>query len=267
MNYSYLADGTKVSALDGDGDGLLYLGSLIYRKTGSNINLESAGFAGGRFVARDNGIVPMIHVTDHLDNVRAVVDITDTGESVEDIMDLVLEQNDYRPFGERVDDERMEVDGENRYRFAGKEEQTFMNGTYSDFGARFYSSDIQRWTTPDPLAEKYYDLSPYAFCNNNPINFVDPDGRFIISDNMQEWNDNKRKIENKVRLLQQKASELNHKGKSGKRLDKINERIKSLNHTLATMNNIEKSSQGYCLSQAVGKSVVFNMTYHLVSSI
>ena len=93
------------------------------------------------------------HVTDHLGNVRAVVDITDTGESVEDIMDLVLEQNDYRPFGERVDDERMEVDGENRYRFAGKEEQTFLNGTYSDFGARFYSSDIQRWTTPDPLSD------------------------------------------------------------------------------------------------------------------
>ena len=104
---------------------------MIYRKTGSNISLESAGFAGGRFVARETSLgvsamVPMIHVTDHLGNVRAVVD-------------LVLEQNDYRPFGERVDDERMEVDGENRYRFAGKEEQTFMNGTYSDFGARYHS--------------------------------------------------------------------------------------------------------------------------------
>ena len=31
VNYSYLADGTKVSALGGDGDGILYLGSLIYR--------------------------------------------------------------------------------------------------------------------------------------------------------------------------------------------------------------------------------------------
>lgn len=30
--------------------------------------------------------------------------------------------------------------------------------------------------TFDPYGEKYYDLSPYAFCNNNPINFVDPDG-------------------------------------------------------------------------------------------
>ena len=30
---------------------------------------------------------------------------------------------------------------------------------------------------PDPLADKYYSTSPYALCNNNPVNFVDPDGR------------------------------------------------------------------------------------------
>ena len=30
--------------------------------------------------------------------------------------------------------------------------------------------------TPDPLSEKYYSISPYAFCNNNPVSFVDPDG-------------------------------------------------------------------------------------------
>ncbi len=29
---------------------------------------------------------------------------------------------------------------------------------------------------PDPLSEKYYGISPYAFCNDNPVNFVDPDG-------------------------------------------------------------------------------------------
>ena len=34
--------------------------------------------------------------------------------------------------------------------------------------------------TPDPLSEKYYGVSPYAFCNNNPVNLVDPDGRMPI---------------------------------------------------------------------------------------
>ena len=55
--------------------------------------MESAGFAGGRFVAReteDDGkaMVPMFHVTDHLGSVRAVVD----GVSGE-----VVETNDYYP--------------------------------------------------------------------------------------------------------------------------------------------------------------------------
>ena len=76
VNYAYLADSTKVSALDNEGNGLLYLGSLIYKKTGDSIELESAGFAGGRFVARETAagskvMVPMLHVTDHLGSVRA----------------------------------------------------------------------------------------------------------------------------------------------------------------------------------------------------
>ena len=35
---------------------------------------------------------------------------------------------------------------------------------------------VSRWMCPDPLAEKYYHISPYAFCGNNPIKFIDPDG-------------------------------------------------------------------------------------------
>ena len=61
--------------------------------------------------------------------------------------------------------------------FNGKEEQVIGNIGLIDYGARFYDPDLSRWTTPDPLAEKYYSISPYAFCNNNPVNFVDPDGR------------------------------------------------------------------------------------------
>ena len=64
--------------------------------------------------------------------------------------------------------------------YTGKEAQNpdFSTG-YTDFGARQYSPALRRWMTPEPLSEKYYGISPYAFCNNNPVNLVDPDGRKV----------------------------------------------------------------------------------------
>ena len=175
VNYSYLADGTKVSALDGDGDGLLYLGSLIYRKIGSSISLESAGFAGGRFVAREispgvSAMVPMIHVTDHLGSVRAVLD---------GVSGAVVETNDYYPFGSRWNVAADLKDDTNRFRYNSKEEQFNFGTPYIDYGARQYDPILGRWFAQDPLSEKYYSIIPYAFCGNNPINFIDTDGMDI----------------------------------------------------------------------------------------
>ena len=66
----------------------------------------------------------------------------------------------------------------NRFRFTGKElgDET---GLY-DFSARFMHARFGRFTTIDPLAEKYPGISPYAYCNGNPVNFVDPDGRVPV---------------------------------------------------------------------------------------
>ena len=168
VNYCYLADGTKVSALDGYGNGLLYRGSLTYRKEGNSITLESAEYDQGRIVADAsgyNGYLVLIHIPDHLGNVRVVAD--------EDCN--VLERNGYYPFGLRWS---VGSDLEsNRYRFNGKEEQSEFGLPYIDYGARQYDPILARWSAPDPLAEKYYGISPYAFCSNNPINYVDPDGR------------------------------------------------------------------------------------------
>lgn len=36
-----------------------------------------------------------------------------------------------------------------------------------------------RWSSPDPLAAKYPEVSPYVYCANNPIRYVDPDGMRI----------------------------------------------------------------------------------------
>ena len=45
-----------------------------------------------------------------------------------------------------------------------------------DYGARFYDHAIMRWHVPDPLAEKHYAWTPYAYVYNNPMNLIDPFG-------------------------------------------------------------------------------------------
>jgi len=51
---------------------------------------------------------------------------------------------------------------------------------YSDFGTRQYSPTLCRWLIPDPLGEKYYDVSPYAYCAGNPVVLLDLNGLEVI---------------------------------------------------------------------------------------
>ena len=55
----------------------------------------------------------------------------------------------------------------------------FCINTY-DFGARTYIPDLGRFTTMDPMAHKRYGVSPYVYCGGDPVNFVDPDGKFAF---------------------------------------------------------------------------------------
>jgi len=63
------------------------------------------------------------------------------------------------------------------YKYAGKEWDAL--STSYDFGARRYMPSIPRWTTMDPLAERYYSISPYVYCAGNPVNLVDKWGRSV----------------------------------------------------------------------------------------
>lgn len=65
-----------------------------------------------------------------------------------------------------------------RYRFTGKERDS--ESGYDYFGARYYSSTLPMWLSVDPLSNKYPHISPYAYCGNNPVRFVDPDGRKVF---------------------------------------------------------------------------------------
>ena len=60
------------------------------------------------------------------------------------------------------------------YTFSAKEKDPETGLSY--FGSRYYSSDLSVWLSVDPMSDKYPSLSPYTYCANNPVKFVDPDG-------------------------------------------------------------------------------------------
>jgi len=64
------------------------------------------------------------------------------------------------------------------YFFTGKELYEDEALQWYDYGARMYDVQIGRWTSHDPLCQF---ASPYDYCGGDPINYIDPDGRFATT--------------------------------------------------------------------------------------
>ncbi|WP_245536763.1 RHS repeat domain-containing protein [Solitalea canadensis] len=106
------------------------------------------------------------NLSDHLGNALVSVDKDpSTGAA------RVIQEDEYYAFGLR---KGITSSSGNRYLYNGKELQESL-GQY-DYGARFYDPTLGRWNVPDPLAELSFSLTPYRYCYNNPIGFIDPFG-------------------------------------------------------------------------------------------
>jgi RHS repeat-associated protein len=138
-------------------------------------------------VSRELGL-RQYELTDHLGNVRAVV----SDRKLCDNSALpapptlyraeVLNQTDFYPFG-MISRTTTASGGEYRFGFNGKENDNEVHsatGTSQDFGDRLYDNRTGRWSSVDPLALKYPYCSPYIFGLNNPIYYVDVDGRDVF---------------------------------------------------------------------------------------
>lgn len=88
----------------------------------------------------------------------------------------------YYPFGLEHKGYNNVVNGteNNHFNFNGKELNKELGLEWLDFSWRNYDASIGRWMNVDPHSESYYTLSPYNSFANNPISFVDPDGRDLL---------------------------------------------------------------------------------------
>ena len=141
-----------------------YCGSAVYE----NGKLAYVPIDGGYITFADSTATsaPTFHyyVKDYLGNNRLVVRDDGFGEQM----------NHYYPFGALMSASTQGA--AQRYKYNGKELDRIHGLNLYDYGARQYDAALGRWTSIDPLAEKYYEISPYAYCANNPVVFVDPDG-------------------------------------------------------------------------------------------
>lgn len=104
---------------------------------------------------------------DHLGNIREVLDANGA----------VCQYTDYYAFGAPFCMPGTYIGASLQpYKFNGKELDLMHGLNTYDYGARQYYPVVPVWDRMDPLCEKYYGVSPYAYCHNNPIMRIDPDG-------------------------------------------------------------------------------------------
>ena len=105
------------------------------------------------------------YLKDHLGSNRVV--FREGGE--------VVQQNHYYAFGGLT----AESTGGTlqSFKFNGKEFDRMLGLDLYDYGARWYDPvGSLGFTTMDPLAEEDYGVSPYVYCRNNPVRYIDKDG-------------------------------------------------------------------------------------------
>ena len=138
-----------------------YCGNMIYENGQLSKILTDVGY-----ITLANS-TPTYHyyLQDHLGNNRVVIDEHGQVEQV----------NHYYAFGGLMGEST--GGGTQPYKYNGKELDRMHGLDWYDYGARHYDAVLGRWMCVDPLAEKYDNVGSYIYCKNNPIAFMDMNGK------------------------------------------------------------------------------------------
>jgi len=149
-----------------------YVGPFILKDG----KLDAFLFSGGIATIANNQATFHFYIKDHLGSNRIVVSEDGT----------IKQKLYYYPFGGLYGDVCVNPEFQ-RYKYNGKEYDHQHGLDLLDYGARMYNPVIGGWHSIDPSAEKYYHLSPYCYCGNNPINAIDLDGRDWYKNNKTSY--------------------------------------------------------------------------------
>ena len=181
--YSYDGDGLRVQKASGSSSCTsLTVNQLYWRDTGGNTIAETDGsgsttnssyneyvFFAGQRIAQSNpnsGNVSY-YFADHLGSTRVVTNATGSP----------CYEADFLPYGTENTPSGFTNSCSTNYKFTGYERDP---ETYNDYAfARYYSSRLERFLSPDPLGGDISDpqtLNKYTYVRNNPVNLTDPTG-------------------------------------------------------------------------------------------
>ena len=292
VRYAYAADGTKLRETVSR-NGIIsrktdYAGNRVYRDGTLNRLVTEGGFIAFQDFSGDSLDVPrrIYLLRDHLGSVRVAADSAgkallvhhyypyggDLTLNVSNIQEPGIPAGGLDPLDPGILDPldpifidpeepiETQLPPENPYRFIGKETAGGNGLVLYDFGARYYTPSSPRWTTMDPLAEKYYSISPYVYCAGDPVNYHDPKGLEGVKYSDKDGN---QIVESNVVILLEKTKDITEDMSSRKIAKTIrkNKRIESRNlkRVMSIKNALQETFQD--AKDTRGHSVMFKFNY------
>jgi RHS repeat-associated protein len=160
---------------------------------------------------------------------------------------VIIQENHYEPFGMTLKglDYVVNEKHKNNFLFGGKELTEDLGLEGYDFVNRGYDPQKGSFNQIDPLADKMRRYSPYVYCFDNPMRYVDPDGMEPedVSDDRKtrRYQRRQNKFNEKIKAFQEKLNTISQSVVNGE-LDQagLDDAVKSLNKDFSKLNKAYK---------------------------